>query len=92
MSYSDHHKSILAKAWIKGKFGMKYTDAKNLMSDIPIHERDQAKQALDDLIQDGLMSERQGKDGRPVAILKKQKSKVREIIRDDVPDFYLEKR
>ncbi|MFB6100624.1 MAG: hypothetical protein ABEK16_05110 [Candidatus Nanohalobium sp.] len=89
MKISDLHISLLTKMWHKGAIGMNYKPVEKLMSGIPSDQRGDAKEAMDELVQEGICAFRTGKGEKLAAILSEQVEKVREILRGEVPDYVL---
>lgn len=90
MNISDKHISLLTKMWHKGAIGMNYKPIQKLMGDIPSDQRGDAKQAMDELVQEGICAYRTGKGEKLAAILSDQVETVREILRGEVPSYVLD--
>lgn len=92
MTYSKYHISILTKMWKKEAIGMNYKPIQKLMGGIPKDQRDKAKDAIDDLVQDGIVAYREGKGEKLAAILSEQVETVRDILQGEVPSYVLDLR
>lgn len=86
-AYGDYHVSILTKLWMRGLFGGKYQPVEQLFSDIPRERYSDAREAMDDLHQDGLVVYH--KKGNCASINPRYKDRVRTILREaeDVPSY-----
>lgn len=90
MSRSRYEITLLTKMWKKPAIGMDYKDVEDLMGGIPVDQRDNARDALDQLVQDGIVGRK--KKGEVAAIRSKRMEDVRDILRDEVPDYVLDLR
>lgn len=86
--YTDEKKkkAMLAKMVIRRQVGEKYKDKRKVYSPIPAHERGNLESLLDDLYKEGYIEYHKGK--KCVSINRNKKDKVKEYLKDEVPEFY----
>lgn len=82
-------KYILAKLVIKSCIGGKYTPKENTYGQIPKEDRGNLDQLLDELKQENLIIYHKGKSC--ISINPKAIGKIKKMLKDDLPDFYLDK-
>jgi hypothetical protein len=90
MAYDRFQVSILGKMWRRNLFGGKYQPVEKLLSDVPKEWRNKARQSLDRLHKDGLIQYH--KSRACASINPPYKEEVREVLRDEVPEYVLDLR
>lgn len=85
--YGEYHIDILTKLWRRGLFGGKYQPIEQILSHTPREHHADARNALDDLHQDGLIQYH--KNRKCASINPRHKDDVRELLKGKVPDYIL---
>lgn len=84
----DLKKAILAKLWRKGKFGHSYLPKKKALSKIPPKFRGRAEDQIVEMWKDKLINFEKKK--KCISIRVDAKGEVKEMVKGEIPSYYLE--
>jgi len=86
--YGEYHVDVLTKLWRRGLFGGKYQPVEQVLSNTPRENHSDAREAIDELHQDGLIEYH--KNGKCASINPSYKDEVRGILDGEIPDYVLD--